>query len=176
MFPLVHSNRHLLNGGVILRIYYIRVMRNIYKSSSRFKKEIASIDLFIYFFLSTGWKSEWIIEFDLFRAERMKTGRATRGSIAFLGWSGFGWTSSKGSGMCTGRFKMWVSAVDSSLVFVHFTVHLESSFYRVSEFVHTISISILTSISRFFSTRAEIYAFFNNNISREIIRIYSDII
>lgn len=57
MFPLVHSNRHLLNGGVILRIYYIRVMRNIYKSSSRFKKEIASIDLFIFFFLSTGWKS-----------------------------------------------------------------------------------------------------------------------
>lgn len=155
---LVSSNRYLLNGGVILRIYYIREISINLLSRFLRKESCRSIFLLFFFFFFQRWNVEiawnyWIRSVSRAEWKRVAAEPVARSlvrAIVFLGW-GAGLVEHRRKGrMCTGRFKMWVSAVDSSLVFVHFTVHLESSFYRVSQFVHTISISILTSISRFF--------------------------
>lgn len=82
---LVSSNRYLLNGGVILRIYYVREISINLLSRFLRKESCRSIFLLLFFFsFNDGtWKLRGIIEFDLDRfSSGMKTGRrGTRGSI-----------------------------------------------------------------------------------------------
>lgn len=72
---LVSSNRYLLNGGVILRIYYVREISINLLSRFLRKESCRSIFLLLFFFsFNDGtWKLRGIIEFDLF-LERNENG------------------------------------------------------------------------------------------------------
>ena len=84
---LVSSNRYLLNGGVILRIYYVREISINLLSRFLRKESCRSIFLllffFFFFFLSTMERGNCVeLLNSICFSSGMKTGRrGTRGSI-----------------------------------------------------------------------------------------------